>query len=158
MKIGAVDFKNLDKKSKIEIIITSVLIVIFMIIVINAVNSMFSKGGKPSSVAISPNLLEEITHQDLAQKAESAISKKGDFIKDRFPSWGRDPFQKIDASKAMLGLQGIMWDTQNPKAIINNKIVKVGDTVGGDIIVDIQEDKVILTDGIESYELRLLLK
>ncbi len=158
MKITAVDFKNLDNKSKTEIIITSVLIAVFLVIVINTVNTLRSKRGARPPVPISPNLLEEVRKHGLENAAEAVTQKKKDFIKDEFPAWGRDPFREADISLSRLGLQGIMWDPENPKAIISNRIVQVGDSVGENTIIEIKRDKVVLTDGTNTFELRLLLK
>lgn len=46
-----------------------------------------------------------------------------------------------------------MWDKEKPLAIINDAIVKIGDKVSGNIIVDIKQDKVILNDGTNDFEL-----
>lgn len=73
-----------------------------------------------------------------------------------YSSWGRDPFVlRNTASGAGLMLGGIMWDKENPMAIINGRIVKTGDNVGGNIVVDIRQDSVILNDGGKDVELRI---
>ena len=48
-----------------------------------------------------------------------------------------------------------MWDKEKPIAIINGEIIKVGDNVGGNIVVDIKQDRVILNDGAKDFELKL---
>lgn len=158
MKIAPVDFKNLDRKSRTEIIVTSILIVVFFAIAINSISAVRSKRSKRRPVAISPNLLQEIRHQDLGHTIEAVMRKKEDLVRDEFPSWGRDPFQEADISLSQLGLQGIMWDIENPKAIISNRIVEVGDSVGDNTIIEIKRDRVVLTDGVSTFELRLLLE
>jgi len=50
-------------------------------------------------------------------------------------------------------LQGILADAQNPRALINNNNVGIGDRVGKYTIVDIKQDKVILNDGSDDREL-----
>lgn len=78
--------------------------------------------------------------------------------KSSYPSWGRDPFspqaQPIRVSAGPI-LNGIMWDKEKPLAIINDIIVKVGDRIGLNLVVDIKQDKVILNDGTRDFELRL---
>lgn len=73
-----------------------------------------------------------------------------------YTSWGRSPFtlQKT-SSGALKGLilGGIMWDKEKPLVIINDTIVKIGDKVSGNIVVDIKQDKVILNDGTRDFEL-----
>lgn len=78
--------------------------------------------------------------------------------KTNYASWGRNPFtlQKT-SSKAFKGLilEGIMWDKEKPLAIINGQIVKIGDKVSQNTVVDIKQDKVILDDGTKEFELKL---
>ncbi len=58
-----------------------------------------------------------------------------------------------------LMLQGIIYrDKGKSKAVIENKLYKVGDRVAGFIIEDIAPDKVILSDGKEKYELSIKRK
>ena len=56
-----------------------------------------------------------------------------------------------------LRLQGIIYkDKGISKAVIENKLYKVGDKVSGFVIKDITPDKVILSDGRERYELTVI--
>ena len=75
-----------------------------------------------------------------------------------FTSWGRNPFvlQPIasQGTKA-ISLNGILWDSSKPKAVVNGKIVGVGDKVSKYSVVDIKQDKIILNDGTKNFELRL---
>ncbi len=58
-----------------------------------------------------------------------------------------------------LMLQGIIYkDKGKSKAVIENKLYKVGDRVAGFVIEDITPDKVILSDGKEKYELSIKRK
>lgn len=75
-----------------------------------------------------------------------------------YTSWGRSPFTLQKTSfKAIKGLilDGIMCDKEKPMSIINGEIVKIGDNVSGNIVVDIKQDRVILNDGSNNFELRL---
>ena len=54
-----------------------------------------------------------------------------------------------------LSLNGIIWDKKNPKAMLGDAFVKKGDTVGGNKVVDIKKDRVILNDGSKDFELNL---
>jgi hypothetical protein len=72
-------------------------------------------------------------------------------------TWGRSPFapREIRIKKiTTLTLNGIMWDNINPKAIINNNIVGIGDRIGKGRVVEINRDNVILNDGTRNFELR----
>jgi len=73
----------------------------------------------------------------------------------------RDPFSSLPATAEKISgrggliLSGIIWDKDKPSAIINNSIVELGDTVSGNIVVDIRQDRVILNDGSNTFELKL---
>ncbi len=74
-----------------------------------------------------------------------------------YAAWGRSPFlQKTEAvvTPTKLILAGIAWDDQGPKAVINDQIVGVGDKVGGNTVVSIKKDRVIMNDGSSDFELR----
>lgn len=75
-----------------------------------------------------------------------------------YASWSRNPFtlQKT-SSKAFKGLilDGIIWDKEKPMALINGEIVKIGDSVSANLVVDIKQDRVILNDGAKDFELKL---
>jgi hypothetical protein len=58
-------------------------------------------------------------------------------------------------SPLSLNLSGIFWDEQAPQAIINEKIVGIGDRVRGITVVEIKDDRVILNDGEKNIELKM---
>ena len=67
--------------------------------------------------------------------------------------------EKSGKKVVALLLQGIIYkDKGRSKAVIENKLYKVGDKVAGFIIQDITPDKVILSDGKETYELSIKQK
>lgn len=74
--------------------------------------------------------------------------------KTAYSSWSRNPFLVPSESQESV-LSGIMDDKENQTAIINNNIVKIGDKVNGNTVVDIKQDKVILNDGVKDFELKL---
>ncbi|MBI3323524.1 MAG: hypothetical protein HYZ95_03565 [Candidatus Omnitrophica bacterium] len=53
-----------------------------------------------------------------------------------------------------LDLQGIFWGTDRPQAIINRRILSVGDTIDGAEIAAIREEGVTLTYGEQKVELK----
>jgi len=54
-----------------------------------------------------------------------------------------------------LALTGIMYSSTTPKAIINGSILTPGSAISGLTVKEILIDKVILTDGVEDYELKV---
>lgn len=96
------------------------------------------------------------------QKAETVATEKEAVPLARgakrtsFSTWVRNPFSltPIKGYGAPI-LIGIMWDKENSIAIINGNIVKIGDKVSENTIVDIKQDKVIFNDGSKNFELKL---
>lgn len=104
----------------------------------------------PVSGAISRDKTAPVVRQIIPIKRRAA--------KTNFVSWGRSPFilrrSSISAVKKLV-LNGIMWDKENPLAVINDEVVKIGAEIGKNTVVDIKEDSVILNDGTNNFKLRL---
>jgi len=104
-------------------------------------------------VQTAPSSLEE-----RIEMAKRAISVKREAKRTEYETWGRNPFAPEIAPKeeiVRLTLNGILWDEAYPSAILNNSVVKIGDVVAGNTVVDIGPDKVMLNDGTDDFELRL---
>jgi hypothetical protein len=71
--------------------------------------------------------------------------------------WDRDPFTRgaFGVGLSGLSLSGILWDTTQPIAIINGTTVQVGEEVEGYRVVEISEDHVSVSDGADSFQLRI---
>jgi len=77
--------------------------------------------------------------------------------------YGRDnPFSPVSNDfavsgnrKKSSGLTGILWDEEQPVAIIDGVITKIGDKISRGEVVKIEKEKVILDNGINQYELEL---
>ena len=72
-------------------------------------------------------------------------------------AWDRDPFTFAPTAAGLggLALSGILWDAQQPMAIINGELRRVGDALDGYRITAITQDRVSLTDGTQSYTLSI---
>ena len=70
-------------------------------------------------------------------------------------AWGRDPFMRgARAGQASgLTLSGVLWDPNQPMAIINGQMVHVGDELEGYRILEITQDRVSVTDGTQTLQL-----
>ena len=75
--------------------------------------------------------------------------------KSSYEDWGRNPFMSSLAVSQGPTLDGILWDVNNPVAIVNGEIAGKGDSVGPYVVVEVQPDRVILNDGGKDIELRL---
>ena len=140
--------KDNDPKKRIELTVTG----IGVIILIFLVTSHMSKSG--GSKGVSKN---EAYHT--SESAMTIVSEPESWDKLR---WGRDPFLP-DTSNTKeqgmedLALNGIMPDKQNPYAIINNEVVKLGDKVGGMTVIEINENNVVLDENGQRHTLELNL-
>jgi hypothetical protein len=71
--------------------------------------------------------------------------------------WGRDPFSGTSAvgQASEFVLSGILWDPTQPLAIINGTMVGVGEQLEDVFVLEIRQDSVTLTDGMEPFQLHL---
>ncbi len=122
---------------------------------LNAVGN-FSKRSQPATNVSSHVTSHSVTiSQALHQKPGTAKR-----IKSRFQDWQRDPFasdgQKSSVAEIPgLSLSGIAWDPQKPQAIINGRIVSVGDEVADYKVEDIKPTVATLSRGPSKFELKL---
>lgn len=107
----------------------------------------------------------------LEEKEKSEIQEKIVRPQIEYKSKGlRDPFQTPFEKQFTLGsgavapdpwavslsflkLQGVVWGGKFPQAIINDRVVKIGDTIEGALIVDINRDGVVLFLDGKQYKL-----
>lgn len=144
----------MDKK-RIQIIATAVLAIIFILVWANAFKVFKSKAATkaPAAPAITPPSIPFKAKQE-----SSAETPKKEESKETL-GWGRCPFSgKVYTSRqegpVSLKLSGIIWDSKNPLAMINERVVKVGDTIAGNTVVEIKHDRVILNNGSSDFELK----
>lgn len=112
------------------------------------------------AIIIRPKLHNRVILQEVFEQEATILiaPKKRHAKKTEYVFWKRNPFSPFKVSvrtRSVLELNGIMWDVKKPQAIINNRIVEIGDSVAGNTVVDIGEDKVILNNGLDDFELRL---
>ncbi|MEE9613792.1 MAG: hypothetical protein V3W31_02420 [Thermodesulfobacteriota bacterium] len=92
--------------------------------------------------------------------ASEALSIVGELPPTEKPSvsWGRDPFvpPSKDVEAPEMNLLGIFYNSENPSAIIDNKIVYIGSVIGDQKIIDIRKSHVILLGNGEKTRLELV--
>lgn len=134
-------------------------IIILIILGIVAVISLFYGMFAPSKARRNIILKQTSTPRELTLIVEKGTARLiRNAKKTVYSSWPRDPFSVSPAPIKGYGgliLNGIMWDKEKPAAIINDNIVKIGDKISGNAVVDIKQDRVILSDGIKDFELKL---
>ena len=128
---------------------------IMIVLIAGAVFVWIPKGKKAKDVS-SPALSASLNQ---AIPMISVVPKK----RTEFVGWPRDPFANLQTEKeekqagsaSKLKLGAIMWDDKNPSAFISGKFVSAGDKVEDKTVKKIERDRVILTDGIKDYVLKL---
>ncbi len=81
--------------------------------------------------------------------------------------WGDSPFLaerggpkptvmgQTASGEELFVLKGILWDARSPSAIVNDRVVSLGEEIGRWHVVEIQKDRVILSDGTSTKALRV---
>lgn len=122
----------------------------------------FVQGLMKCSRGAEPPAASEATLSQAETVRTEANMKSRVIARTRFEDWGRNPFAEEEQAESApgvdLALSGIAWDPVRPQAVINGRIVGVGDKVGGVSIVEINQDRVIVEDESSSYELHLWQK
>ena len=115
------------------------------------------------------SLIYGITAHPKGRAKKAAISQAGNLTpikvyvaaerrakRSKFKSWKRNPFVPVGVpASSNLILSGIIWNKEKPKAVIGDALVSKGDKISGNTVLDIQQDRVILTDGAKDFELKL---
>lgn len=101
------------------------------------------------------------------KKAENMPEEEVEQDRPYLAKWGRNPFyQKVQVKKAAvvtrkkkrsvrLNLYAISIKDNNSVALINDRIVKIGDMIGGYTLKKINKKSVLLTDGAKAITLKL---
>lgn len=142
----------MQKKDIIQLYIVGTLIIVLVVLTIRVFSG---KKRRPPSAAA------------LKSAGGAVAAKQGGATKELFTMleeevWGvelrRDPFFKqAQGSLSGPSLEGIVWDSRSPTAVINNKIVGLGGQIKGYTVVDIQKDRVILNDNVRNIKIPLKL-
>lgn len=152
------------QKKKIQLIITGVLVIVLFFAAASGVKKAREAKSKSASIAAGAAGLGQ--DQSLKEKMSAEVKDGANQLLQKLEEETRglelirDPFvpAPVVPSKTIpsgLHLTGIVWDRENPKAIINEIITSVGDSLEGNSVVEIKQDRVILHDGIHYFELRL---
>ncbi|MFA5090843.1 MAG: hypothetical protein WC510_07485 [Candidatus Omnitrophota bacterium] len=155
-----------DKKT-VEITLTLALILILILLFINSIRRVGRTKrlrAKPRLSAVDRYIPFKKSQQGKGHSLKMKGREGGTFsllteeTKGLYPV--RDPFAQgkkgqEGASSYSLALTGIIWDEENPLAIINDRIVKTGDKVSLNNVVAIKQESVVLNDGTKDFELKL---
>lgn len=146
------------KKAKLEYIITSVLVIVLIAFVIDGIKRVQRKQIKRKVTAKKILLKSEKAESgglDTSMSLQEEMKKRGKSLK-----WKSDPFtlervsvEAEEEAPTNLTLTGILWDEVEPLAIINEKIVKVGDKILGGNVTEITQNSVTIIKDQKEYKL-----
>lgn len=134
-------------------------IIILVLLAVTAIFIWSSIGKKPKMK--NSGAIIGLTRENLSEPESSLKFWNDKPIKKRqfcsYKNFGRDPFAlgKGVTYLSGLNLMGIFWEAGLPQAIINEKIVKVNDTIDGNRVLEIRNNNVVLSDGKNKIELKL---
>jgi hypothetical protein len=86
-------------------------------------------------------------YRQLAERAKDIKLVRDPFVEPRIP---------FDPSSKQLVLSGILRDEQMSLAVINGRIVKVGDRLGENTVIHIDPSKVVVHDGVREVQLLIV--
>lgn len=146
----------MSKKEKIQLGITGVFLILLAVVLLGPLSVTREEGVFPFGPGLDDfgqdfyqERLEGKNLYRLAEKSLEGIS----FERDPFSEHRRGRREK--AERPGLALLGIVWDKDNPRAILNDFMVEVGDSVEGKEVVEIGRDYIILFDGESQQKLSL---
>ncbi len=132
----------MDKQQKMKIALSMLVLVMAFVWGPMIMGGGSKKKGKSTGNMSSTAILKE-SGSDLIALARLSERKKA---RTSYEDWGRSPFTLSQNPKASV-LEGILWDVQDPKAMINGYILGIGEKVGAGVITDIQPASVTIKTG-----------
>ncbi len=140
---------GLNRKS---IIALSLLGILLVFVWTRALGPKPGSPARPSAEAFAPVSAPPQTEKPAAVPAGQPGWKGSPFLVDR---GGLKPGTQTDGTgEAEIFLQGILWDPGAPTAILNNRVMGVGDRIGRWEVKEIQKDQVVVSDGASTRSLR----
>ena len=152
----------MDKKKQ-QLIITGILLIVMVILfartLFPAKKGAARPAGSASSFAISTETMAaNMTFLSMLRQNESTRLLQEAYWEK---PWGRDPFALSRSSGAVeevvseFTLSGIVWDESMPVAIINQKLMKTGDSVGSCQVKEIRRNSVSIACSDRTFDLQL---
>lgn len=78
---------------------------------------------------------------------------RGIIIEETPPSGEEQALEVTPQILPSLDVQGVIWGGRFPQAIINNKVVKIGDTIEGAVVISIDKDGITVLFAGRQYNL-----
>jgi len=153
--------KRFSKNEKIVLIVIIVILALFGNHIFNKWISSLKNNNNVIVTMIppvQPKLPDPIIMKKVDQVEEIVLEPIVEKIRDPFlPSRNPEKIQTtaIKKPKVRLKLSGILWDDKIPSAIINSKVLEIGDLIENKTLVDIERDRVIIMEDGEIFIMEL---
>jgi len=134
----------MDKKTKIQFVITGILVIFLIFLINNAKNDLIKKNVRSNQ---EESILAPVERSNGRMSYQKLLKANTDLTLSRDPFVYRSIKHRASSPSLSSGLSAILWDKDQALAVINHKVVKKGDKTGLYTVVDIKPDKVILNDG-----------
>jgi hypothetical protein len=148
----------MSAKKTNQLLITLILIFVFLFAISNAIKRVKKSGGLEvmvtSALEDRASKGKDLPSDNLSVGLYGMLegeSKKIGLIRDPFTG---DTITSQETATSTIYLSGIFFDQNLPMAIINDNIIKIGDRIDEYTVVGIEQDKVILNDGVKDLELK----
>ncbi|MDP2920812.1 MAG: hypothetical protein Q8O12_00385 [Candidatus Omnitrophota bacterium] len=150
--------KGVENKKRIELTLTGIGVIILIFLLANSIlkpkanKTVTGSGDNPASEG---SIVSFTNSEPRATPVRRSLGEGGSDAK-----WRRDPFL-LEATVVKeegvdnLTLNGVISDSANSYAIINNDVVKLGDKVNGMTVVEIREKSVVLDENGQKHTLEL---
>jgi len=123
------------------------------------ISLIYGMGGKPGARNGAPRQKAEVAKNATSSvQAPAGIQMKRRVVRTKFTSWKRSPFvpkPTSDGSYAGTKLSGILTSGKELKAMMGDMVVGKGDKIGGNTVVEVRKDSVVLNDGTKDIEIKL---
>ena len=148
----------MDKDKRNLIITLGLLAVLFFAVGKNFLFKQNSGGANPLTQGTRPLSVDSLSVLSQIKKNQSLWDAQTAQWDQE--AWGRDPFfaegsEPGKFSALPLNLSGIVWDAKMPFAVVNNKVLKIGDAIEGYKVIEIKPSSVVFLAGEDKVELQL---
>lgn len=149
--------KKLREKDRIELIITVVLVIVF--IVFSATLLRKIRVSQPVLRSAGEKLFfraSNFQYDPQRNKGTSFLLEKS--AREKISEAKRDPFSfgsPLNGRLIDLSLKGIIWNSDKPSAVINGRVLNIGDGISEFKVIQILQDRVILENEKSKLELKL---
>lgn len=150
---------KMGKKERVELIITITLVFFFIALLIAFSHRIKSRNQMPKRIF--PRMFSAREYFRYDPQRNQGTPFILDKTSGEITEIKRDPFSfgslasnQVNAASELF-LKGIVWNKDNPSAVINERVLSVGEVISGYRVTQILEDSVVLENENSKLNLKL---